>query len=120
VEHKTDGEKSAGFVTPIKAPIPYPQLPKVGDVAKAVKLRRRSNSMDNKPLIKKWKGTRYRRFDASFGYTGKKHVPTSDAELDELRRLLDMMVVPDPVPEDTRKCVLCFQFGDLESSAEGR
>ncbi|XP_064643993.1 histone-lysine N-methyltransferase 2C-like isoform X4 [Lineus longissimus] len=121
VDHKTDVDRPPlGYVHTGKSAIPYPQLPKVGDVAKAVKLRRRSNSMDNKPLPKKWKGVRYRRVDASFGFTGKKYVPTSDAELEELRRLLDMMVVPDPVPEDQRKCVLCFQFGDLDSCAEGR
>ncbi|XP_061189089.1 histone-lysine N-methyltransferase 2C-like [Saccostrea echinata] len=110
---------SAGALTPVQ-PSP-PIRSRLED--KFGKKHRRTASMDAqppKPLVKKHKNVRYRRWDPSFTDSLPHEPGVPDKEIQNLWKALGTIIVPKSLPEDTRKCVFCQQQGDGETDGPGR
>ncbi|XP_023929977.1 histone-lysine N-methyltransferase 2D-like [Lingula anatina] len=92
---------------------------------KALKHRRSSSSLDGvpatpKPLEKKWRGKCYKHWEPKMVPKAQAYTPPSDEELTKLIRKIALALVPNPVPEDTRKCAFCHEKGEGETDGPGR
>ncbi|XP_014678105.1 PREDICTED: histone-lysine N-methyltransferase 2C-like [Priapulus caudatus] len=75
-----------------------------------------------KPLVKKWKGTKYRVWTPGLLTPETKYDSPTAKEVDELRIKLGTIIrLPkDNRPEDRRRCLLCNMAGDGKNNGPGR
>lgn len=87
---------------------------------KLLKKLKRSNSYYDKPLEKKWKGKRYKYVPDDLADTLGVAPGMPEIEVEVLWKALGTIIIPDPLPEDTRICAFCHLVGDEVSDGPGR
>ncbi|KAL5009713.1 hypothetical protein ScPMuIL_012018 [Solemya velum] len=115
-------------LTVTSPPVLYspPIRQKSEEKAALVKKHRHSGSIGSetqlpKPLIKKWKDIRWKRWDPEFTLTlDMLTLPPEEEETSRLWGSLGNITLPDPSPEERRKCAFCHQYGDGETNGPGR
>ncbi|XP_077158924.1 histone-lysine N-methyltransferase 2C isoform X5 [Paroedura picta] len=91
--------------------------PKPDELKVTVKLKPRLRTIPNglddcRPLNKKWKGMKWKKWNIQIVIPKGAFRPPCDEEIDEFLRKLGTTIKPDPVPKDYRKCCFCHEEGD--------
>ncbi|KAL8164898.1 UNVERIFIED_CONTAM: Histone-lysine N-methyltransferase 2C, partial [Gekko kuhli] len=91
--------------------------PKPDELKVTVKLKPRLRTIPNglddcRPLNKKWKGMKWKKWNIQIVIPKGTFRPPCDEEIDEFLRKLGTTIKPDPVPKDYRKCCFCHEEGD--------
>ncbi|XP_059154742.1 histone-lysine N-methyltransferase 2C-like isoform X4 [Physella acuta] len=121
---ETPGDMSGSPGTPSTTPTsPFPSASPAA--FKAAKRHRRSSSQISdsafqKPLIKKWRGLRWKKGNQDLLDSITKLPSTPTYELDKFWQSLGMIHHPKPDVTDSRKCVFCQNPGDGESDGPSR
>ncbi|XP_040595217.1 histone-lysine N-methyltransferase 2C isoform X7 [Mesocricetus auratus] len=67
---------------------------------------------DCRPLSKKWRGMRWKKWSIHIVIPKGTFTPPCEDEIDDFLRKLGTSLKPDPVPKDYRKCCFCHEEGD--------
>ncbi|XP_072508255.1 histone-lysine N-methyltransferase 2C isoform X4 [Notamacropus eugenii] len=67
---------------------------------------------DCRPLSKKWKGMKWKKWSIHIVIPKGTFKPPCDDEIDEFLKKRGTSLKPDPVPKDYRKCCFCHEEGD--------
>ncbi|KAK3099196.1 hypothetical protein FSP39_000848 [Pinctada imbricata] len=108
---------SAGTITPVH---PSPPIRQKSDEKQLKKHKRSSSDAQAKPLTKKWKDVRYKKWDPSFTNSLGMAPGVPESEVETLWKALGTVIVPNPRPEDDRRCAFCQGKGDGDSDGPGR
>lgn len=86
------------------------------------KSRKLSEDMqDEAPSAKHHKGMRYKQYSPNCFRSPVKFKKMNEREITEMLFRMSITVTPTPkVPDDTRKCILCHQIGDLVADGPSR
>nr|XP_033787549.1 histone-lysine N-methyltransferase 2C isoform X5 [Geotrypetes seraphini] len=71
-----------------------------------------SNADDSRPLNKKWKGSKWKKWSIQIVIPKGTFKPQCEGEIDEFLKKLGTSLKPDPIPKDYRKCCFCHEEGD--------
>ncbi|XP_029444302.1 histone-lysine N-methyltransferase 2C isoform X2 [Rhinatrema bivittatum] len=71
-----------------------------------------SNPDDSRPLNKKWKGMKWKKWSIQIVIPKGTFKPQCEDEIDEFLKKLGTSLKPDPIPKDYRKCCFCHEEGD--------
>ncbi|XP_030054215.1 histone-lysine N-methyltransferase 2C isoform X2 [Microcaecilia unicolor] len=71
-----------------------------------------SNADDGRPLNKKWKGSKWKKWSIQIVIPKGTFKPQCEDEINEFLKKLGTSLKPDPIPKDYRKCCFCHEEGD--------
>ncbi|XP_055000959.1 histone-lysine N-methyltransferase 2C isoform X4 [Sorex araneus] len=67
---------------------------------------------DCRPLSKKWRGMKWKKWSLHIVIPKGSFTPPGEEEIDEFLQRLGASLKPDPAPRDHRKCCFCHEEGD--------
>ncbi|XP_018408622.1 PREDICTED: histone-lysine N-methyltransferase 2C [Nanorana parkeri] len=75
---------------------------------------------DSRPVSKKWKGMKWRKWNIQIVIPKMPFKPQCEDDIDAFLKKLGTSLKPDPMPKDFRKCCFCHEEGDGMTDGSAR